>query len=143
MILSCDSFCPFFSKCPKIEEFYFRFLFCFKIDHVHFFRNARFSYHIRLALFLKCPIFPISESNRKNRVQRIRTNNVFLSDSGPLTVYGSLIKAAPLSAAQGLWQMQVFFGQVLPHECENDVNKTGNIISKYIERMRFVNFCAF
>ena len=44
--------------------------------------------------------------------------------------------AAPLSAAQGLWQMQVFFGQVLPHECENDVNKTGNIISKYIERMR-------
>ena len=48
------------------------------------------------------------------------------------------LKAAPLSAAQGLWQMQVFFGQVLPHECENDVNKTGNIISKYIERMRFV-----
>ena len=48
--------------------------------------------------------------------------------------------ATPLSAAQGLWQMQVFFGQVLPHECEDDVNKTGNIISKYIERMRFVNF---
>ena len=48
--------------------------------------------------------------------------------------------AVPLSAAQGLWQMQVFFGQVLPHECEDDVNKTGNIISKYIERMRFVNF---
>ena len=46
MIYSCDSFCPFFSKCPKIEEFHFRFLFCFKIDHVHFFRNARFSYHI-------------------------------------------------------------------------------------------------
>ena len=37
--------------------------------------------------------------------------------------------------------MQVFFGQVLPHECENDVNKTGKI-SKYIERLRFVNFCS-
>ena len=24
-----------------------------------FFRNARFSYHIRIAIFLKCPIFPI------------------------------------------------------------------------------------
>ena len=33
-----------FLKCPKIEESYFRFLFCLKIDHV---------------LFLKCPIFPI------------------------------------------------------------------------------------
>ena len=52
------AFAHFFSKCPKIEEFHFRFLFCFKIDHVHFFRNARFSYHIRLALFLKCPFFP-------------------------------------------------------------------------------------
>ena len=41
MILSCDSFC-FFLKCPKIEEFHFRFLFCFKIDHV-FFRNAKLS----------------------------------------------------------------------------------------------------
>ena len=55
MILSCDSFCPFFSKCPEIEELHFRFRFCFKIDHVHCFRNARFSYHIRLALFLKRP----------------------------------------------------------------------------------------
>ena len=67
MILSCDSFCLFFSKCPKIKEFHFRFLFYFNIDHVHFFRNAQFSYHIRIALFLKCPIFPIWFWNGKNR----------------------------------------------------------------------------
>ena len=41
MILSCDSFC-------------------------HFFQNAQLSYHIRFALFSKCPIFPISELDRKN-----------------------------------------------------------------------------
>ena len=66
MILSCDSFLPFFSKCPKIEEFHFRFFFCFKIDHVHFFRNAKLSYHIRIAFFSKCPFFPIWFWNGKN-----------------------------------------------------------------------------
>ena len=52
-------------------------------------------------------------------------------------VLRSLMIALPLSAAQGLWQMQVFFGQVLPHECENDVNKTGGVISNYLERIRY------
>ena len=32
----------FILKCPKIEEFHFRFLFCFKIDHVLKFWNALF-----------------------------------------------------------------------------------------------------
>ena len=82
MILSCDSFCPFFSKCPKIEEFHFRFLFCFKIDHVHFFRNARFSYHIRLALFLKCPIFPIWFWNGKNRAFQKKSNPYMVRKMG-------------------------------------------------------------
>ena len=49
-----------FLKCPKIEEFHFRFIFCFKIDHVLIFWNA--------------PFFPFSESDRKNGAfQKIRT----------------------------------------------------------------------
>ena len=31
-----------FLKCPKIEEFYFRFIFCFKIDHVLIFEMSHF-----------------------------------------------------------------------------------------------------
>ena len=46
-----------FSKCPKIEEFHFRFLFCFKIDHVLFIRNAPLFY-VRNIWNI-----PISESN--------------------------------------------------------------------------------
>jgi len=45
-----------------------------------------------------------------------------------------ILMALPLTAFPGFMQMQVFFGQVLPHECENDVNKTGAIIRKYIPR---------
>ena len=40
-----------FLKCPKIEEFHFRFLFCFKIDHM---------------FFSKCPTFLFSKSDREN-----------------------------------------------------------------------------
>ena len=40
-----------FLKCPKIEEFQFRFIFCFKIDHVCF--NAPLFY----VRFFKYPIF--------------------------------------------------------------------------------------
>ena len=65
---------PFFSKCSKIEEFQFRFFFCFKIDHVHFFRNAQLSYHIRFSFFSKCPIFPVSESDRKKGAFRKKCN---------------------------------------------------------------------
>ena len=43
IILSCDGNLHFILKCPKIEEFHVRSLFCFKIDHM---------------LFFKCPIFP-------------------------------------------------------------------------------------
>ena len=57
MILSCDSFCPFFSKCPKIEEFYFRFLFCFKIDHVHFFSKCPIFLSYKVRSFFEMPDF--------------------------------------------------------------------------------------
>jgi len=46
----------------------------------------------------------------------------------------TLLVALPLTGFPGFMQMQVFFGQTLPHECENDFNKTGAIISKYTER---------
>ena len=46
MILSCDQHLHNYLKCPKIEQFYFRFLFCFKIDHVLITRG-----------YLKCPTF--------------------------------------------------------------------------------------
>ena len=36
IILSCDGNLHFILKCPKIEEFHVRSLFCFKIDHVLF-----------------------------------------------------------------------------------------------------------
>ena len=35
---------PIYLKCPKIEEFHFRFLFGFKIDHVSFIWNDPFLY---------------------------------------------------------------------------------------------------
>ena len=50
-----------FLKCPKIESFHFRFIFCFKIGHVLFLKYPTF-----LCSFFKCLIFPISESDRKN-----------------------------------------------------------------------------
>ena len=40
MILSCDSICIIIWNAQKNEEFHFRFLFCFKIDHVLIVRNA-------------------------------------------------------------------------------------------------------
>ena len=57
------SICIFFTKCPKIEDVHFRFIFCFLIDHVLFFRNTPLFY----ARFFKCPFFPFSRSikNRK------------------------------------------------------------------------------
>ena len=33
----------FFSKCPKIEDFHFRYIFCFLINHVLFFEVPHFS----------------------------------------------------------------------------------------------------
>ena len=97
MIYSCDSFCPFFSKCPKIEEFHFRFLFCFKIDHVHFFRNARFSYHIRFALFLKCPIFPIWFW-KKFQMKRSSKNWITLKDHYAQCMYSYFLCSARMSS---------------------------------------------
>ena len=63
MILSCDDICPIYLKCPKIEEFHFRFLFCFKIDHVRKIRNAPLFY---VRNIWNAPFFPFSESDRKN-----------------------------------------------------------------------------
>ena len=54
---------PIYLKCPKIEEFHFRFLFCSKIDHVRIIRNAPF-FHIRN--IWNAPFSPFSESHRKN-----------------------------------------------------------------------------
>ena len=60
-----------FLKCPKIEEFYFRFIFCFKIDHVLISWNAPLFY---VRIFWNAPFFPFSESDRKNGAfQKIRT----------------------------------------------------------------------
>ena len=50
VILSCDGICNFILKNPKIEEFHFWFLFCFKTDHV----------------LLEMPHFPLSESELSN-----------------------------------------------------------------------------
>ena len=50
-----------------------------------------------------------------------------------------LLMALPLTAFPGFMQMQVFFGQVLPHQCENDANKTGAIIMKYIQSQAFTD----
>ena len=52
-----------FLKCPKIEEFHFRFIFSYKIDHVLIFWNAPL-FHVRI--FWNAPFFPFSESDRKN-----------------------------------------------------------------------------
>ena len=50
-------------KCPKIDEFHFRFLFSFKIDHVLKFWNPLLSY---VRKFWNAQFFPFSKSNRKN-----------------------------------------------------------------------------
>ena len=56
---------------PKIEEFHFRFLFCFKIDHMLKFWNAQLSC---VRKFWNAPFFSFSESNRKNGAfQNFRT----------------------------------------------------------------------
>ena len=50
-------------KCPKIEEFQFRFIFCLKIDHVPISWNAPLFY---LRIFWNAPFFPFSKSDRNN-----------------------------------------------------------------------------
>ena len=51
-----------FLKCPKIEEFHFRFIYSFKIDHVLIFWNAPLFY---VRIFWNAPFFSFSESDRK------------------------------------------------------------------------------
>ena len=55
-----------------------------------------------------------------------------LNGLGWFQMRATLLVALPLTGFPGFMQMQVFFGQILPHECENDLNKTGAIIAKYI-----------
>ena len=50
-------------KCPKIEEFHFRFLLCFKIDHVLISWNVPLFY---VRIFWNAPFFPFSKSDRNN-----------------------------------------------------------------------------
>ena len=57
-----------------------------------------------------------------------------LNGLGWFQMRATLLVALPLTGFPGFMQMQVFFGQILPHECENDTNKTGAIIAKYIRR---------
>ena len=45
----------FFSKCPKIEDVHFRFIFCFSIEYVFFFEMPHFS----MLNFFEMPHFPI------------------------------------------------------------------------------------
>ena len=54
MIFSCDSIRINYVKCPKLEEFHFRFNFYFTIDNVLIIQNAP-----KFSKYLKCPIFPI------------------------------------------------------------------------------------
>ena len=56
-----------------------------------------------------------------------------LNGLGWFQMRATLLVALPLTGFPGFMQMQVFFGQILPHECENDTNKTGSIVSKYIQ----------
>jgi len=56
-----------------------------------------------------------------------------LNGLGWFQMRATLLVALPLTGFPGFMQMQVFFGQILPHKCENDTNKTGSIVSKYIQ----------
>ena len=49
-----------FLKCPKIEEFHFRFIFCFEIDHVLIFWNAPLFY---VRIFWNAPFFLSDSEN--------------------------------------------------------------------------------
>ena len=53
----------FILKCPKFEQFHFRFISRFKTSHVLFFRNAPFFYTKK---FWNAPFFPFSKWDRKN-----------------------------------------------------------------------------
>ena len=57
-----------------------------------------------------------------------------LNGLGWFQMRATLLVALPLTGFPGFMQMQVFFGQILPHECENDTNKTGSIVAKYIQK---------
>ena len=58
-------------KCPKIEQYHFRFLYCFWIDHVVFFWNAPLFY---VRFFWNAPFFLSDSENGKNGAfQKIRT----------------------------------------------------------------------
>ena len=57
-----------------------------------------------------------------------------LNGLGWFQMRATLLVALPLTGFPGFMQMQVFFGQILPHECENDTNKTGAIVAKYIQK---------
>ena len=56
---SRDGLCNFFRDAP----FHFRLLFCFKIDHVHFYRNAPLFY---VRFFRNDPFFLSDSENGKN-----------------------------------------------------------------------------
>ena len=53
----------FILKCPKIEDFHFRFISRFQTSHVFFLWNAPIFY---VRIFWNAPFFPFSESDGKN-----------------------------------------------------------------------------
>ena len=69
---------------------------------------------------------------KKEFIQKMESAIQEVNGLGWCQMRAIILMALPLTAFPGFMQMQVFFGQVLPHECENDVNKTGAIIRKYI-----------
>ena len=63
MYFSREAIMHFILKCPKFEQFHFRFISRFKTSHVLFFRNAPFFYTKK---FWNAPFFPFSKWDRKN-----------------------------------------------------------------------------
>ena len=68
-ISSCDGI--FYLKCPKIEEFHFRLLFCFKINHVLFYLKRP---TFLCSRYLKCPIFRIKLEKHFNYFEHKKWN---------------------------------------------------------------------
>ena len=77
--------------------------------------------------FLTIPLISILLSEMESAIKE-------LNGLGWFQMRATLLVALPLTGFPGFMQMQVFFGQILPHECENDTNKTGSIVAKYIRR---------